>query len=466
MNHKLKTFLIAGFAILLFVGVTVIFLYTPVREKFAKKQTTTTQEPDGKLPELICNYQNDQEAYADAITTQNVNQCSCIKDEKFQDVCKKAIMDLSFYTGAIERLDQSLCDKILNVSQKEACISIVKDGITHFGKEDPQYLANVYAGTHNENAIAVLEQLVQEDQTNIENLITLALSYAEKGLREQEQGKDQTLYVEKAFSAIEKAKSIDSGEAEVYRVEAYINEIKPDYNAALLLYNRTIDIDPSNILAFAGRGHVHNMMGSMDDALSDFHKAAELDKANEYEIIYANLCRLGMNAPGDMEEMIKNCKLAIRPSNNIFVRSESLQILAMLYLPIGEYELANDSLLTAKTLTPNDPNVYVTLARLNIYQKNFIESEKNARKAIELSQARSAGYLALSQALYMQEKYDESIQVAQKGLMLIENDVSLLSPNKLIMKGDLYYSIAHSYRQLGNTAKQIEYEKKAQESSN
>lgn len=68
MDHKIKTFLIAGFAILLFVVVTAIFLYRPVRDKFAKNQSLITQEPDGKLPELICNYGDNNEAYNDAIT--------------------------------------------------------------------------------------------------------------------------------------------------------------------------------------------------------------------------------------------------------------------------------------------------------------------------------------------------------------------------------------------------------------
>ena len=466
MNHNLKTFLIAGFAILLFVVVTVIFLYTPIREKFAKKQPAPTQEMDGKLPELICNYNNDQEAYADAITTQNVNQCACIKDETLVETCKSTAMDVMFYTNAINHIDKTLCDKINNQEQKKACILVVEDSIKQLTEKDPQYLAAMYASTHNENAITVYEKLTQEDQTNIDNFITLAISYAEKGLKEQEQGKDQTPYVQKAFQTIEKAKTIDQNNAEVYRVEGYINEIKPDHSAALTLYDKAIALDANNILAYAGKGHTERMMGILESAVADFTKAAELDTQKAYVHIYTNLCNLEYSRSHN-EDAIKNCKIVTQKTETdpIF-QSEAYQIMAMIFMQNKDHSQAKNYLLTAKTLTPNDPNLYVTLAKLNIFEEKYVESEINAKKAIELSSTKATSHLSLAQALYMQEKYNESIQSAQKGITLVKDDVSLLTPSKPVTERDLNYVIAHSYRQMGDTQKQMEYEKKAEESFN
>ena len=61
----------------------------------------------------------------------------------------------------------------------------------------------------------------------------------------------------------------------------------------------------------------------------------------------------------------------------------------------------------------------------------------------------------------MEEKYEDSINAAKKGISLIKDDVSLLAPSKLAMERELTYSIVNNYRQLGDTARQQEYENKA-----
>ena len=100
------------------------------------------------------------------------------------------------------------------------------------------------------------------------------------------------------------------------------------------------------------------------------------------------------------------------------------------------------------------------------FEQKYVQSENDAKKAIELSPSKAMGYLILSQALYMQEKYNEAITQAQKGIKLVENDVSLLSAVKLSVVSSLNYSIANNYRELGNFQKQQEYEQKAKEARN
>ena len=466
MTQKNKTLLIVAFAIITFVLVASVFLYKPITQKLTQKPQEKQEEITGDLPVLTCNYTDDQAAYTDAITTQNINQCSCIKDTTLQDTCKSATMDVSFYTRAIDQLDESLCSKITSTMQKNACISVVKDSITQLQEKDPQYLANMYANTHNEKAIDAYEKLAQTDTENISNYITLALAYAEKGLKEQEQGNDQTPYVEKALQAIEKAKALDTNNAEIYRAEAYANEIKPDYFNAISLYDKAIEIDKNNILAYAGRGHAHRILGILENAINDFTKAAELDTNKDHIFIYTNLCNLEYSRSHN-EDAIKNCKTVTqkKDADPVF-QSEAYQIMAMIFTQNKDYTQAKNYLLTAKTLTPQDPNLFVTLAKLNIFEQNYTESESNAKKAIALSPTKATSYLGLSQALYMQEKHDASIQAAQKGLTLVKNDVSLLSPSKPAIERDLYYSIANNYRQQNNTQKQAEYEKKAEDAFN
>ena len=319
---------------------------------------------------------------------------------------------------------------------------------------------------HNDDAIEAYEKLTQQDQANITNFITLALAYAEKGLNEQEQGKDQSPFVQKAFQTIEKARAIDPNSAEVYRVEGYINEIKPDFSAAMISYNRAIELDPHSILAYAGKGHVERMLGILISAVDDFHKAAELDTHKTYIHVYANLCNLEYSR-GSYEEAIKNCKIVTQKENvDPVAQSEAYQIMAMIFIDHKDYTQAHNYLTKSQTMTPQDQNLYVSLSKLNIFQENYATAQQNAQKAIELAQTKATAHLALAQALYMLEQYDQSIQIAQKGLTLVHSDVSLLAPNKLSVERDLNYMISYNYRQKGDTQKQEMYEKKAEEAFN
>jgi len=464
MENK-KSIIIASVAVILFVVVAFIFMYEPARNVFTKPSVIEQEKITGDLPVLECNSSSDKESYKDAITKKDVNLCNCINEEKLQNTCKTASMNTMFYNQALQQLDDSLCEKITSDIQKDACHTVVKSSVKQFANEDSEHLAKVYMTAHNQKAIGELEKLTKQDQENIGAYIALALVYAEKGLSEQEQGKDQTPYVNKAFEAVERAKQIDDKNSEVYRVEGYVNEIKPDFDQAQILYEKALDIDSNNMLAHAGMGHVYRMTGILKGAIEEFNKAATLDTERINVSIYTNLCNLEASR-SHQEDAIKNCKIVLQMENaDPIFQSEAYQIMAQIFMSNNDNVQAKSYLLHAKTLTPSDSNLFVVLSRFHNFEENYIESETNAKKAIDLSPTKTTGYLVLTQALYMQEKYSDSIQVAQKGLTLVKNDVSLLTPSKPAIERDLNYIISYNYRELGNTQKQQEYEKRGNDVS-
>lgn len=464
MENKKTGIIIAIVAVILFVIVAFIFMYEPARNVFIKPPVAQQQEEiTGDLPVLECDYPNDQEVYKEAISKKDVNICSCIDEEKLENTCKLASMNAMFYNQALNQLDETLCEKINSDIQKDACHNVVQSSVKQFENEDPEYLARVYAATHNEKAIGELESVIESDENNINAHIALALAYAEKGLKEQEQGNDQIPYVNKAFEAVEGAKQIDDKNSEVYRAEAYVNEIKPDYTQALTLYDKAIELDKNNVLAHAGKGHTLRMMGLLEGAVEEFNKAAELDINNENVFIYTNLCNLEYSRSHD-EDAIKNCKTVtqIKNTDPVF-QSEAYQIMAEIFIKNNDVEQAKDYLLEAKTLTPNNSNLYVAFSKLNFFDQKFLQAEIDAKKAIEISPTKAVGYLALSKSLYMQEKYNDAITQAQKGIILVSADVSLLAPSKPAVERDFNYVIANSYRQAGDAIKQKEYEQRAED---
>lgn len=460
MQNKKVVITISAIALIAF-GAVFYLIVQRINEagKNISQQTKNEQtDPSDTLSQVKCNFTNDKDAYQKSIEDQNINICECISDVETKDTCKYTIVDLQMYSQAIAQFDSTLCNEIMEESRKSACLTMVQSGKKYLSEKDPQHLANIYSISHNEEAIGELEKLIQADSTNIANLILLSLAYSEKGLKEQEQGRDQTPYVNKALETIKKAKKLDSNNSEVYRAEGYAYEIKPDIFQAITLYDKAIELDSNNSLAYAGRGHAKSMTGILEGALEDFKKAAKLDTNNENIFIYANLCRLESSRDDLSGDAIKDCKIVVDGgSSDPVFKSESSQILASIYTKNKDYSQARNYLLISKTLTPNDPNLYISFSKLEFAEENYTVAQSQAEKAINLSPTKSASYLALANALYMQEKFNEAIQKAEKGVSLVQNDVSLLDPNKDAMIRDFYYTISHSYKHLGDSANQKKY---------
>lgn len=457
-------------ATLAVVAFVFAYVFVVQKQKEARRAGEVAKEMSEKklaLPKLECGQMNDQDAHRKAIEDGKIDFCGCIKEDGLKSACQDTMMDSDLAKQALAQMNKSICDGVKNEERKENCLSMVNQSVAYLKANDPQRLAALNSENHNvDYAISSYEELLKENPNKIENLISLALSYAEKGLKEQEQGESQVQYVNKAFEAIEKAKAIDNNSSEAYRVEAYINEIKPDYAAAINLYNKAIELDQKNISAYVGRGHANRMVGALELAIEDFNKAAEMDTDRNIIHIYTNLCNLEYSR-SNYQEAIKYCKIVTEKTDvdSVF-QSSAYQNMAMIFLRNNDYVQAKNYLLKAKALTPADSNLFVTLAKLNIFENKYQESEMNARKAIELSPTKTSGQLALSQALYMENKFNESILAAQKGLTMIKDDVSLLAPSKPAVERDLNYSIANNYRETGDFGKQKEYEQKGEAAFN
>lgn len=463
MQNKKSIFIIAAF--LVCFGLIYFFILGKKisQKNEGQKKTVTQSESVTNLPKLYCTFNSDQEAFGKAVADNSIDICSCVDDEDLKGSCINSVSDKIIYDKALSYLDENLCSGIKSQQSQSSCLAVVKDSIVQLKERDPQRLASIYAMSHNENAIVNYEKIIDNGSIDIRDYLSLALAYAEKGLKEQEQGRSQDAYVNKAFEVIEKAKVIDSKSSELYRVEAYINEIKPDYNRAEELYGKALEININNVLAYAGRGHLYRMKGSLDRAISDFNMAATLDNDKKNVFIYTNLCNLEFSR-SHLDDSVKNCEIVVKnkEADPVF-RSEAYQIMAMILMQNKDINQARNYLLNAKTITPNDANLFVTLSRLNIFEKRYQEAEENARKSMELSPYRASSYLALSHALYMQGKFNDSIESAEKGLTLVAGDVSLLGGTKSAMQKDLNYSIANNYRQMGESSKAESYEKRASE---
>jgi len=406
-----------------------------------------------------CGGLDDEKADLLSIEKSDIIYCDCIEDKNIKIACKQKSTDLSFYTNAIEQLDIELCKNIIDKKVKKKCEYSLNKELKRLEGET-LYLANKFQASHNlDKAIEQFEKLLESNPKKVEYMLNIAQVYAEKWLKQQEQWKDQIPYVEKALWWIEKAEKLDPKNPDVYRVKGYIYEIKPDPLKAISFYDKALELDNRFIPAYLWRAHSYNMLGIMDKALADLEKASSIDIKNEYLTIYSQLCRMQASRDDLLEDAIKNCRIIVdAPTTDTMFKSESYQILAGLYMKAEQLDDAESLLLKAKSMTPNDPNLYVQFAELYIKKWwNMSEAEQMASKCRELAPTKAACLEKLAYSVYQQERFDEAIEIALEGIELVDGDVSLLKPNKNLMKKNFYYTLANVYYYKKDSENEMKY---------
>lgn len=411
-----------------------------------------------------CAYLHDGEAMQVAISETELGICFCIDNVEQKNRCIESVTNGMLYKNALQNMNPDLCDEMTVPEHTQACRSVVLSGVEFLADENPQALARTYAVSQNEKAISHYESLIETNPQNVSNLIELAFVYAGEALREQENGGNQVAYVLKALEVVEKAKGIDPSNSEVYRAEGYAYEVFPDLKKSIEAYDKAIELNPQNGDAYANRGHASRLLGALTRARQDFITASEFDVEKTNSFIYTNLCSLEYML-GEIEAAIANCTIVLEHEHaDVASKAVVLQILAENSIREHKYDQATTYLLQAKTFTPNDAGIYVIWSRMNIYQDTYQEAVQNAQRALELAPAKAIPYLTMAQALYMEGKHELSIQMANNGLGVVENDVSLLISSKDTIRRDLFLLISYNYRSLGDEQRQSEYEQKAKDS--
>ncbi|MFZ5982545.1 MAG: tetratricopeptide repeat protein [Patescibacteria group bacterium] len=457
MNKKYQIIII-----LILVATAGVFGWMFWKNKIQKDEKKTQAEKVSQLlPEASCNFKNDGEANAKAIESKDAVFCSCVKDEKRKESCQRGVMDVNLYQQAVGQYDEHICASISETSIREACVSVTKNGTESLRRSNPSKLAFIYGQSGNyDRAIDLYLEILKKNPRDLDNLLAVAVAYANKGVALHE----EKAFGQKAFEAIEKARALDANNPEVYRVEGFVYETLGDFNASLQSYNKALGIDPVSIQAFVGRGHAHNMMGILEKALEDFKKAAELDVNKENLNIYAQLCRLEATRSDLFEEAVKNCNFVVdSPLDSPVLKSESLQILGDLYIKLKRLEEAEAKLKLALVYSPNEANAYLALAKLGMARENFPMAQEMAEKALRLDGKKVMAYGSLAYSLYRQGKNQEAEKVAIQGMNNLDQDPSLLVSGKMAEKKNLAYVLANIYNALGNKEKESEYKKMGDE---
>ncbi len=178
-----------------------------------------------------------------------------------------------------------------------------------------------------------------------------------------------------------------------YSLGSQAQSVKADYAAAVLLFQRAINLDPNFAMAYALLGANYNNLGQTARAAENMRKAYELrERVGEREELYIT-SRYEQMVSGDLEAMRKTCELWLRtyPRDSI-----PFGLLQGVYRERGEYDKALVAIQQAVKLSPGNAVLYSNLIFAYIQVNRLDEAKATAQEA----QALNLDTPALRQYLY------------------------------------------------------------------
>lgn len=218
-----------------------------------------------------------------------------------------------------------------------------------------------------------------------------------------------------------------------HRAASYFG--KKDYVTALADVNKAIVLDPQSVIAHHRKGLILKEQGKYDEAVAEYNKAIELDK--KYFFAYADKIHafLAAKKPADAKATAENLKKE-------FPKEAQSYIVAFIYYA-WTYDIQNAlrELDAAVTTNPKDDEALDHRARY----KDEIGDNKGAvidfDKLIALKPDKSVYYYNRSSANFDLKNYDAVISDCKKAISLDDNNY------------EAYVMLANVYDTYGDTAK-------------
>jgi len=176
------------------------------------------------------------------------------------------------------------------------------------------------------------------------------------------------------------------------------------YDLAIENYNKSIELNNSNLTSIIARGWIYAKTGQNELSLKDFNKFIRLSPftANGYfgrAYVYSSLKKYDL-AVSDLEKVIE-----IDPNNSMAYNN-----LGWNYFELKQYDLALDNVNMAINLNSNNYAAYDSHGEINFTLKKYDESIIDCTKAIELNPKQANSYFIRGRAKYAINKKVEACQ--------------------------------------------------------
>lgn len=211
--------------------------------------------------------------------------------------------------------------------------------------------------------------------------------------------------IDRAVAALPAELSPPQGAAEAYFRLGWLYQNQGQDPQTLVNYNKAIELDPKNSLAYNNRGLLYDNQGDYQQALSDYNQAIELEPHNFAAITNRGVIYYRL---GDYQQAIadSNQALELKPDNATAYYNRGLA-----YAAQDDYDQAIADYTKALTITPQDGDVYYNRAEAYANQGNYQQAIGDYTKLLELEPqaadaANNRGDVYAAQGNYQQAMAD------------------------------------------------------------
>lgn len=316
---------------------------------------------------------------------------------------------------------------------------VVNDDEIRFASIEDQF-RDAYLIGDVDGQIAVAEEL--QKNANDPDVATLYL--AEAYLNKGSMHFDEEVYADKALALLNPLLEKNPNNSDVLSAVGYAYEIKEEYSLAISYYDRAIEIDNSNDLAFTRRGHAKDLMGDIPEAELDYLRAYELDP--DRDVTLMNLARLYYRIAED-DLAVEYADAAIDVSDTAYVRATAAELIGLIAIDTDEYDLAKEYFDFAISEDPEyagayEQRAYVMLVAAEV-ESGATEQTKDAAareaftyldEALKLNPSSSYAYAVRGLAFELLQDTEPALAEYNKALSLIDEDITLGANEKEDMR--------------------------------
>ncbi len=299
-------------------------------------------------------------------------------------------------------------------------------------------VVNDYDTGNLDGAIDKSLQNLEKDKNNVNALLLLAATYAQKGSVTFKEEGGAVLAIETA----DKVLAIDPKNSEAYRIKGYAFEIQEKYDDAHGMYEKAIELNPRNSQAHSNNGHAYDLQGDLEKAEQLYNQALKIDPSNDHALL--NLARLYVRQ-NKFELARKTVDSLISASTSNRMKAEGYQVLSYISFNEEEIDQALDEIQRSVSLDETMPQAWVMKAKVELSTaldmetdaeiKQLIESVRaDAKKAIAINPNQASAYLLLSEVEIITGDKKAGDEWKKKALEAIDQDITLGKKEKESMR--------------------------------
>jgi tetratricopeptide (TPR) repeat protein/beta-lactamase regulating signal transducer with metallopeptidase domain len=202
----------------------------------------------------------------------------------------------------------------------------------------------------------------------------------------------------------------ESPDAYISRGVSYLK--KGRIEDAISGFNKAINLDPERAVAYFARGSAYHRLDQLDNAISDYNKAIEINP--DLAVAYQNRGSV-YNRLGRFEYAISDYNKAIEINPDFIV---AYQDRGVVYQNQGKFDSAISDYSKALEMNPEDAVAFTRRGTAYFSQEQYQKAFEDFNRAIELNPRYANAYINRGACYHITENYDSAIADYKKALEL------------------------------------------------